>query len=219
MENVMAALARFAVRFRYIIIAGWLIAGALCIVLLPDLSSAVNTDNSSFLPASTPSVHALHLAAPFQPVNDTTGTLVVLGKSKLSSGDQSAITKLEKKIAKDDHVVSVSAQGLSKDGKAAKAQVVFNVQTSSVDASPTVAAVRATMSSFGLPSGLSSYLTGQLPSAVDNQNSLVRTLLVPAIVVLCGRWNWWPSKLSGQEPIEDTARQPGPVKTSPARRS
>jgi RND superfamily putative drug exporter len=171
MGNVMAGLARFAVRFRYVIIAGWLIAGALCIALLPDLSSAVNTDNSSFLPASSPSVHALDLAAPFQPVNDTTGTLVVLGKAKLTSGDQNAITSLESKIAGDDHVVSVSAQGLSKDGRAAKALVVFNVQTSSVDAAPTVAAVRSTISGFGLPSGLSGYLTGQLPSAVDNQNS------------------------------------------------
>jgi len=25
---------------------------------------------------------------------------------------------------------------------------------------------------------------------------LVRTLLVPSTVVLLGRWNWWPSKLS-----------------------
>lgn len=28
---------------------------------------------------------------------------------------------------------------------------------------------------------------------------LVRTLMVPAIVVLCGRWNWWPSRLSRRE--------------------
>jgi RND superfamily putative drug exporter len=28
---------------------------------------------------------------------------------------------------------------------------------------------------------------------------LVRTLLVPAIVVLVGRWNWWPSSLGAQE--------------------
>jgi len=26
----------------------------------------------------------------------------------------------------------------------------------------------------------------------------VRTLLVPSIAVLLGRWNWWPSKLSGR---------------------
>ena len=167
----MAGLARFAIRFRYFIIAFWIIAGALCIALFPSLGSAVNTDNSSFLPSGEPSVHALNLAAPFQPTNDTTGTLVVLGQSKLSSSDQQAVTNLQKKVAKDDHVVSVSDQGLSKDGRVDKAQVIFNVQTSSTDASPTVAAVRSTMSGFTLPSGLSSYLTGQLPSAVDNQNS------------------------------------------------
>ena len=170
-ENVMAGLARFAIRFRYFIIAFWIIAGALCIALFPSLGSAVNTDNSSFLPAGEPSVHALNLAAPFQPTNDTPGTLVVLGQSKLSSSDQQAVTNLQKEVAKDDHVVSVSDQGLSKDGRVDKAQVIFNVQTSSTDASPTVAAVRSTMSSFKLPSGLSSYLTGQLPSAVDNQTS------------------------------------------------
>ncbi len=167
----MAGLARAAIRFRYFIIAAWIILGAVCITLFPSLSSAVNTDNSSFLPASSPSVHAMDLAAPFQPTNDTTGTLVVLGSKALSASDQQAITNLQDKITKDDHVVSVSDQGLSKDGKVSKAQVVFNVQTSSTDASPTVAAVRSTMSSFALPSGLSSYLTGQLPSAVDNQNS------------------------------------------------
>jgi RND superfamily putative drug exporter len=171
MENFMAGMARSAIRFRYLIIAVWLIAGSLCIALFPSLSSAVNTDNSSFLPASSPSVHALNLAAPFQPTADTTGTLVVLGKSKLTSSDQQAITKLQNKIAKDDHVVSVSDQGLSKDGRVDKAQLVINVQTSSTDAAPTVASIRSTMSSFDLPSGLSAYLTGQLPSAVDNQNS------------------------------------------------
>ena len=94
-ENVMAGLARFAIRFRYFIIAFWIIAGALCIALFPSLGSAVNTDNSSFLPSSSPSVHALNLAAPFQPTNDTTGLLVVLGKSKLSSSDQQAVTSLQ----------------------------------------------------------------------------------------------------------------------------
>jgi RND superfamily putative drug exporter len=190
MGNFMAGLARFAIRFRYAIIAGWLIAGALCITLLPALSGAVNTDNSSFLPASSPSEHALDLAAPFQPTSDTTGTLVVLGKSTLTSSDQSAITSLENKIAADDHVVSVSDQGLSKDGKADKAQVVINVLTSSTKASPTVAAIRSTISTAGLPSGLTGYLTGQLPSAVDNQDSqasaqkLTEDLSVVVILVM-----------------------------------
>jgi RND superfamily putative drug exporter len=29
---------------------------------------------------------------------------------------------------------------------------------------------------------------------------LVRTLLVPSTVVLLGRWNWWPSRLTVGEP-------------------
>jgi RND superfamily putative drug exporter len=32
---------------------------------------------------------------------------------------------------------------------------------------------------------------------------LVRTLLVPAAVVLIGRWNWWPSRLCWQRPAHD----------------
>jgi putative drug exporter of the RND superfamily len=187
-EGFMAGLARIVIRFRYVVIAGWLIAAALCVVLLPSVASSVNTDNSTFLPASTPSQHALMLAAPFQPAGTTTGTLVVAGKAPLSVSDQSAVTGLEAKIAKDGHVVSVSDQGLSADGKAQKAGVVFSVLTSSPDASSTVAAVRATISGADLPSGLRGYLTGQLPTAVDNQNSQAgaqkRTQILSTLVIL-----------------------------------
>ena len=131
----MAGLARVVIRFRYVVIAGWLIAAALCVVLLPSLADSVNTDNSTFLPASTPTQHALALAAPFQPAGTTAGTLVVVGRAKLTSGDKSAVSTLEAKIAKDSHVRSVSDQGISSDGKAQKAGVVFNVLTSSPDAS------------------------------------------------------------------------------------
>jgi putative drug exporter of the RND superfamily len=159
-EDFMAGLARVVIRFRYVVIVGWLIAAALCVLLLPSLADSVNTDNSTFLPSSSPTQHALVLAAPFQPAGTTTGTLVVVGKAKLTSSDQSDIASLEAKIAKDDHVVSVSDQGVSTDGKAQKAQVVFNVTTSSPDASSTVAGVRATISGAHLPSGLRGYLTG-----------------------------------------------------------
>ena len=184
----MAGLARVVIRFRYVLIAGWLIAAALCVLLLPSLADSVNTDNSTFLPASSPTQHALVLAAPFQPAGTTTGTLVVVGKAKLSSSDQSDITSLEAKIAKDDHVVSVSDQGVSTDGKAQKALVVINVTTSSPDASSTVAGIRATINSAHLSSGLRGYLTGQLPTAVDNQNSQAgaqkRTEVLSNVVIL-----------------------------------
>ncbi len=39
---------------------------------------------------------------------------------------------------------------------------------------------------------------------------LVRTLMVPAIVVLCRRYNWWPSKLARREPAATAPGPPGP---------
>ena len=38
---------------------------------------------------------------------------------------------------------------------------------------------------------------------------LVRTLLVPSVVVLLGRWNWWPSRLSHEDRDHGTI-VPGP---------
>ena len=42
---------------------------------------------------------------------------------------------------------------------------------------------------------------------------LVRTLLVPSTVVLLGRWNWWPSKMSRMPvppgPAEPSTGEPG----------
>jgi putative drug exporter of the RND superfamily len=37
---------------------------------------------------------------------------------------------------------------------------------------------------------------------------LVRTLLVPSTVVLLGRWNWWPSRLSQARTVPDAAAPP-----------
>jgi RND superfamily putative drug exporter len=41
----------------------------------------------------------------------------------------------------------------------------------------------------------------------------IRTLLTPAIVVLLGRWNWWPAS---QSAVRDTAPSHQPAATSPA---
>jgi RND superfamily putative drug exporter len=38
----------------------------------------------------------------------------------------------------------------------------------------------------------------------------VRTLLVPSIVVLAGRWNWWPSRLGRPGAMPAARRAPSP---------
>ena len=50
---------------------------------------------------------------------------------------------------------------------------------------------------------------------------LVRTLLVPSTVVLLGRWNWWPSKMSRVSAdlpagAPDAGPQTAPAGASPA---
>ena len=63
----MAGLARTMIRFRYLVIALWIVAAILAIGLFPSLSSVVTSDNSSFLPSSAPSRQAATLASPFLP--------------------------------------------------------------------------------------------------------------------------------------------------------
>jgi putative drug exporter of the RND superfamily len=41
---------------------------------------------------------------------------------------------------------------------------------------------------------------------------VVRTMLVPSMVVLLGRWNWWPSRLTRPDPPGTSHREvPGVV--------
>jgi RND superfamily putative drug exporter len=50
---------------------------------------------------------------------------------------------------------------------------------------------------------------------------LVRTLLVPSTVVLLGRWNWWPSRLTvhhgSLDPAEPDAESGTAHEQQPAR--
>jgi RND superfamily putative drug exporter len=188
-ENFMAALARATIRFRYLVIAAWLVFGVATILLLPSLSSVVNTDNSSFLPSDQPSARATQLATPFLPASDSAATMVVTTSSpKLTSSEQSAVTSLEGQLAKLDHVVSVTDQGPSGDGKAVKALLVADVQPSSTQAEPVVDAMRSTAADAHLLSTLTVQFTGSLPSAVDNQSAQAsaeqRTQLLSNLVIL-----------------------------------
>ena len=65
MDKVFRGLGSFSVRFRYVIIAAWLIAAVAVPHFLPSLASVTQGNNANFLPASAPSEHAATLAKPF----------------------------------------------------------------------------------------------------------------------------------------------------------
>ena len=56
--RLFAALGRFTVRFRWLIIAGWIVATVVLAFALPSLTSVEKSSNSDFLPATEPSVRA-----------------------------------------------------------------------------------------------------------------------------------------------------------------
>ncbi len=120
------SVARFDIRFRWLIVAIW-IAGALAAPrLLPSLASLSQSNNAQFLPSSAPSQRAAGLAAPFQTTNSGATAVIVASRSgtTLSAADDATIAQVEQVVRGLAGVVTVLDQGVSSDGQAHKALVV-----------------------------------------------------------------------------------------------
>ncbi len=169
---IFSFIGRLSVRYRYLVIALWLVVAAFCIHSFPSLSNVANSDNSSFLPSTAPSLQAARLASPFQPTSGSTATLIaVRSNGPLSADDQAAFTAVENAVKNVAHVTSVRDQGLSSDGEARKALITINLLPTSSQASNVVDNIRSAVAANTLPQGLSVYLTGQLATNVDNQKA------------------------------------------------
>ncbi len=188
-----AALGRIAVRFRWLIIAGWILVTVVLATTLPGLSSVEKSSNSQFLPASSPSVAAATLAAPFASTNRSDITFVALADSGgLTSADSAAIGRAEQAMRSIPRVVAVVDQGMSANGRARRALVEIDLPSSADNkrADDVVAGLRSTFSTSGAPPGLSMHLTGGLAQSVDQQNqngstqTIVELLSVLFIVAL-----------------------------------
>src|ERR1051326_6497038 len=77
MHRFFAATGRFAVRFRWAVVAAWVIATVLAGLFFPSLASVTKQNNTDLLPASSPSLHAAQLATPFQGLNQTPVSVVI----------------------------------------------------------------------------------------------------------------------------------------------
>jgi RND superfamily putative drug exporter len=188
-----AAIARFDVRFRWLIVAVW-VAGVIAGVrLLPSLSSVTQSGNSQFLSSSAPSVRASTLAAPFQGKANASATAVIVASrasGSLTATDQAAIGRAEQAARQVPGAVLVRDEGRSPDGQAAQALVTVTAKTagSDVTAKTAVDAIRATFPEAGAPPGLVFHLTGPLAVAVDAANThtgaIIRFTLLFVIVLL-----------------------------------
>jgi putative drug exporter of the RND superfamily len=184
-------LARFDIRFRWLIVALWIAGTILAIATLPSLSSVTQSGNSQFLSSSSPSVQAGALAAPFEGANPSSTAIVVAARADrpLTSVDDAAFDRVVRASQQVRDVSLVRDEGTSADGRAREALVVTTAALGGSAATDVVNGVRATFKRDGAPPGLRLHLAGQLAQNVDfsgstKSGSIARFSVIFIIVLL-----------------------------------
>jgi RND superfamily putative drug exporter len=168
---IFGGIGAFAVKFRWVVIAAWLIAAFAVPKFLPSLASVTQGNNSAFLPASAPSEHAANLAAPFGSTNLIPVPVVAAAsQGTLTPADQAWLTRLQHDLGTVPTVVKVHDLGRSADQQAEQLQVLSNVSGGDEGAIKTlIDDLRGTVARDGPPSGLQVHLAGQFAINVDQQ--------------------------------------------------
>jgi len=189
---IFGGIGAFAVKFRWVVIAAWVIAVIAVPKFLPSLNSVTQGNNSAFLPASAPSEQAAQLAAPFGATNLVPVQVVAaVNQGTLTTTDSTWLGTLQHDLATVPTVVSVRDLGRSADQQAEQLQVLSDVnQASQPDQTTLVKNIRAEIRNAGAPTGLQVNLAGQIAINVDqqaksgNQGNQVEGLSVIFILVL-----------------------------------
>ena len=169
MSHFFTSLGRFSVRFRFLVVLAWIVVTVLAVRTLPSLGDVAKDTTSGFLPATSPSMQAATMAAPFQDASLAPATLVVARDGGLTAADNAAIDRIETGIRSIERVRAVVDLGVSRDGQARQALVEVEVIAFSAgpEAKKAVDAIRSTFGSAGAPPGLQMHLTGQLATQID----------------------------------------------------
>jgi RND superfamily putative drug exporter len=174
------AIARFDIRFRWLIVVVWIVGVVAGVKLLPSLSSVSQSNNTQFLSSASPSVVAGHLAEPFQG-NNPAGTAIIVASSAsrpLTAADTAAIGRVEQAARQVPGVSLVKDEGTSRDGMAAEALVTVSAAAANgnTNSKNVVDGIRADFGRAGAPAGLRFHLTGQLAVSLDASNTHVASI-------------------------------------------
>ena len=178
-DDIFRAIGKFAVKFRWVVLIVWLVAGAAIPKALPSLASVTQGNNSSFLPANAPSEHATTLAAPLGISLSVTPVPVVAAVStgSFSAADQAWLSTLTADLAKVPTVQKARELGLSQvpgpngvAGQAAQLQVLSTVNLNDNGAvTDLVDNLRTAITRASPPPGMQVHLAGQVAIQVDQQ--------------------------------------------------
>jgi RND superfamily putative drug exporter len=170
---IFGGIGSFAVKYRWIVLLAWIVAAVAVPRALPSLSSVTQSNNANFLPASSPSEHALHLAEPLG-ASTLTALPVVAATTTgqpLSSADQAWLQRLQTDLGRVHTVVRVRDLGRSPDGQAAQLQILSseNGGGSGSGLTTLVNNMRTTITRDNPPPGLSAHVAGAIAINVDQQ--------------------------------------------------
>jgi len=170
---VFKKIARFSVKYRWLIIVAWLIAIPVTAKTLPSLTSVTKSNNSAFLPASSPSEKAATLITPFQGKNTSNTSIIVASSSSgpLTPADIAAITQVKAEVRKLSDISIVKEVATSKDGDVQEILVGTSSSGFGNGIQQLVSNIRNTFSKVQSPDNLSFHLTGTLAEDVDSNNS------------------------------------------------
>jgi RND superfamily putative drug exporter len=173
MTRLFAALGRFAVRFRWAVVAAWVAAAVLATLFLPSLDSVTSDSSAGDLPASSPAAQATRLAGPFQGADQTpVPVLVARDGGPLTATDTAATGRLAARLAAVPAVRQVQDLGVSADRQAVQLLVLARVNTSSPGpAEHLVDGLRQAIGGSALPGGLRAHLAGPVAAGIDTSRA------------------------------------------------
>lgn len=180
---------RFSVRFRWLVIVIWIIGVAVIVNNLPSLGSVTQSNNTNFLPSSSPTEKALKLENAFQPSDVVVVPVIFANNSGLSVKDQNLIDNLQQHFSSIQYVEKVTNRGRSVDNQAEIIEIDASGKVSS-DPATFIDNLRQAIKQANLPADLQAHLTGNLATQVDNskssgqQNSELKIGTVIFIIIL-----------------------------------
>jgi putative drug exporter of the RND superfamily len=178
MHRFFAATGRFAVRYRWAVVAAWVAATVLASLFFPSLTSVARQDNTDLLPAGSPSLHAAQLAAPFQDPNQTPVSVVIArGHGPVTAADVTAIGRLTAGLATVTDVQQVRDLGESRDHQAVQLEVLADLNLATPGpAQRLVTGLRQAIQASALLPDLHAHLAGPVAAQADVSQADVRAV-------------------------------------------
>ena len=177
-DRFFGGLGRTVVRFRWVVLALWIVA-VVGTATLPSLSSEINNDNSQFLPATTPSSRAATLATPILGSFNNASNVTIAAATRsgpLDAADIATLVHLAAAVKTLPRVSAVRELAVSADGRAVQILVRSRINFADINRQKTlIDSLEHAIAAAHAPPGLQLDVAGPVATNVANQNQSQKT--------------------------------------------